>query len=82
MCAWEGGEGLYALKARELSLCRVPYFDRVDIGADHILEVRRHGTAVDFGTGAGASHSLRDIENNACEAVFDDPYLLVVGDLS
>lgn len=70
------------LETSELGLGRVPDSDRVDVGADHVLEVCRHGTTVDLGAGARAPDALGDVEDDAGEAVLIDPDLLVVGDLA
>ena len=77
-----GGGGGDKLEASELGLGRVPDLDRVDVGANHVLEVRRHGTPVDLGAGARATDPLGDVEDDAREAVLVDPDLLVVGDLA
>lgn len=44
--------------------------------------MRRHGSAVDLGSGPRLAHALGDVEDDASEAVLVDPDLLVVRDLS
>lgn len=70
------------LDTSELGFGRIPYFERVDIGADHIFEVRCHSTAVDLGPRAGAADALSHVEDDAREAARVDPYFLVVRDLA
>lgn len=70
------------MHAGEFRLGRVPDLDGVDVGADHVLEVRGHGPAVDLGAGAGLADALCDVKDDAREAVLVDPDFLVVGDLS
>lgn len=67
------------LEPRELGLCCVPDLERVLVGADQLLEVRRHGAAVDLGVRARLADALGDVEDDAREALSVDPDLLVVG---
>ena len=76
------GRCKHSREARELRLSCVPDLDALDVLAHKLLEVRRHGAAVSLEPGAGRADALADVEDDAREAVFVDPGLLVVGDLA
>lgn len=74
-----GGRSLGPLlEPRELGLCCVPDLKRVLVGADQLLEMRRHRAAIDLGVRAGLADALGDVEDDAREALSVDPDLLVV----
>ncbi|VUC34569.1 unnamed protein product [Clonostachys rosea] len=72
----------HSAKTGELGLGGVPDLEGILVRADEILEVRRHGPAVDLGSGARLAHALGDVEDDAGEALLVDPDLLVVRDFS
>lgn len=70
------------LKSRELCLGSIPDLNRVDVRADHILQMRSHGPTINLGARSRLAHALSNVEDDAREPILINPDFLVVGDLA
>lgn len=63
-------------------MAAAPYFDGIFVSVDDVFQVHRQGGAIDGGPGSRLPHALRDIEDDASEAVLVEVDLLVIGYLA